>query len=101
MKIISKSYLSLLFIYSAYPHLKDKEKLFEHLYKLLNENGKVIIAHSQSRNEINHVHSKSDLVKEDLLLPVEDNVRIINKYLSTRTTIDNSEIYYIEAIKNK
>ena len=47
------------------------------------------------------MHSKSDLVKEDLLLPVEDNVRIINKYLSTRTTIDNSEIYYIEAIKNK
>ena len=90
-----------IFIYSAYPHFKDKEKLFEHLYKLINENGKVIIAHSQSRNEINHVHSKSDLVKEDLLLPVEDNVRIINKYLSTRTTIDNSEIYYIEAIKNK
>ena len=90
-----------IFIYSAYPHFKGKEKLFEHLYKLLNENGKVIIAHSQSRNEINHVHSKSDLVKEDLLLPVEDNVRIINKYLSTRTTIDNSEIYYIEAIKNK
>lgn len=89
-----------IFIYSAYPHFKDKEKLFEHLSKLLNENGKVIIAHSQSRDEINHVHSKSDIVKEDILLSVEDNSKIINKYLKIEKTIDNSEMYYIEAIKN-
>ena len=36
-----------------------------------------------------------------LTLSSTGNSRIINKYLSTRTTIDNSEIYYIEAIKNK
>lgn len=90
-----------IFIYSAYPHFKDKENLFEHLSKLLNENGKVIIAHSQSRDEINHIHSKSDVVKEDVLLPVEDNIEIINKYLSTKKTIDSFEMYYIEAIKNK
>lgn len=90
-----------IFIYSAYPHFKDKENLFEHLSKLLNENGKVIIAHSQSRDEINHIHSKSDVVKEDVLLPVEDNIEIINKYLSTNKTIDSFEMYYIEAIKNK
>ncbi|WP_196001559.1 class I SAM-dependent methyltransferase [Clostridium sp. 1001271B_151109_B4] len=89
-----------IFIYSAYPHFKDKEKLFEHLSELLNENGKVIIAHSQSRDEINHVHSKSDIVKEDILLSVEDNSKIINKYLKIEKTIDNSEMYYIEAIKN-
>lgn len=89
-----------IFIYSAYPHFKDKEKLFEHLSKLLNENGKVIIAHSQSWDEINHVYSKSDIVKEDILLSVEDNSKIINKYLKIEKTIDNSEMYYIEAIKN-
>lgn len=88
-----------IFIYSAYPHFKDKEKLFEHLSKLLNNNGKVVIAHSQSRDEINHVHSKSDVVKEDVLLPVEDNTKIINKYLRTDKTVENSEMYYIEAIK--
>ena len=86
-------------IYSAYPHFKDKEKLFEHLSKLLNKDGKVIIAHSQSRDEINHVHSTSDAVKEDVLLPVDENCKIINKYLESNKTVDNEEIYYIEAIK--
>lgn len=90
-----------IFIYSAYPHFKNKENLFEHLYKLLNENGKVIIAHSQSRDEINHVHSKSDEVKEDILLSIEDNCKIINKYLKIQKTVDNFGIYYIEAIKNR
>lgn len=88
-----------IFIYSAYPHFKDKEKLFEHLSSLLNENGKVVIAHSQSRDEINNVHSKSDVVKEDVLLPIEDNIKIINKYLITGKTVDNYEMYYIEAMK--
>lgn len=90
-----------IFIYSAYPHFKNKENLFEHLYKLLNENGKVIIAHSQGRDEINHVHSKSDEVKEDILLSIEDNCKIINKYLKIQKTVDNFGIYYIEAIKNR
>ena len=90
-----------IFIYSAYPHFKNKENLFQHLYKLLNENGKVIIAHSQSRDEINHVHSKSDEVKEDILLSIEDNCKIINKYLKIQKTVDNFGIYYIEAIKNR
>ena len=90
-----------IFIYSAYPHFKDKEKLFEHLSNLLNNDGKIVIAHSQSRDEINHVHSKIDVVKEDVLLPVEDNVKIINKYLKANKTVDNSEMYYIEAINFK
>lgn len=88
-----------IFIYSAYPHFKDKEGLFNHLEKLLNVNGKVIIAHSQSRDKINHVHSTSEEVKEDVLLSVEDNAKIIDKYLEVKNTIDNSEMYYIDAIK--
>lgn len=86
-------------IYSAYPHFKQKEMLFEHLSKLLNPRGKVIIAHSQSRDEINHIHSRSEAVKDDILLSADENVKIINKYLVTEKTIDNKEMYYIEAIK--
>ncbi len=88
-----------IFIYSAYPHFKEKEKLFEHLSKLLNPRGKVIIAHSQSRDEINHVHSTSEVVKDDILLSTDENVKVINRYLVTEKTIDNEEMYYIEAIK--
>lgn len=87
-----------IFIYSAYPHFGDKEKLFNHLAKLLNKSGKVIIAHSQSRAEINHVHSKAEEVKEDILLSAEENIKIINKYLNVDKSIDDSEIYYISAI---
>ena len=88
-----------IFIYSAYPHFKDKEKLFEHLFKLLDQEGKVIIAYSQSRDEINHVHSTNEIVKEDELLFSDENAKIINIYLVTEKIIDNEEMYYIEAIK--
>ena len=87
-----------IFIYSAYPHFGDKEKLFNHLSKLLNKSGKVIIAHSQSRDEINHVHSKAKEVKEDVLLSAEENIKIINKYLKADKSIDDAEMYYISAV---
>ena len=87
-----------IFIYSAYPHFGDKEKLFNHLSKLLNKSGKVIIAHSQSRDEINHVHSKAKEVKEDVLLLAEENIKIINKYLKADKSIDDAEMYYISAV---
>ncbi|WP_195999998.1 hypothetical protein [Clostridium sp. 1001271B_151109_B4] len=88
-----------IFIHSAYPNFKEKEKLSEHISKLLNPRGKVITAHSQSRDEINHVHSTSEVVKDDILLSTDENVKIINRYLITEKTIDNEEMYYIEAIK--
>lgn len=88
-----------IFIYSAYPHFNDKEALFRHLVDRLTCGGKIIIAHSQSKEKINQIHAKNDTVKEDVLAPVELTSKIMSKYFRVDTTIDNDEMYYISGVK--
>lgn len=88
-----------IFIYSAYPHFKDKVNLLKHLYKLLNNGGRIIIAHSQSRNEINHVHANCEAVKNDILPPACDTIKIMEGIFTVDKSIDDEEMYYISAHK--
>lgn len=88
-----------IFIYSAYPHFKDKNRLINHLSKMLNKGGKLVVAHSESRDKINKMHGDKKEFKNDVLLSAKDNADIIGKYLEVDKCIDNSEIYYISASK--
>ncbi len=87
------------FIYSAYPHFKDKQKLFHHLFSLMNENGKIVIAHSDSKEKINAIHSKNESVKDDKLPPVKATAELMGKYFEVDIMIDNDEMYYISGLK--
>ncbi|MBC2397535.1 class I SAM-dependent methyltransferase [Clostridium tetanomorphum] len=88
-----------IFLYSVYPHFKDKEATLRHLRKLLNKGGKIIIAHSDSKEKINKVHSRNEIVKEDKLPSVEVTARIMEKYLTIEKMIDNENMYYISGVK--
>ncbi|WP_411169184.1 class I SAM-dependent methyltransferase [Clostridium sp. MB05] len=90
-----------IFIYSAYPHFNDKEALFKHLLNRLNNGGKIIIAHSESKEKINQIHSKKDIVKDDVLEPAEVTTKIMSKYFTIDKVIDNEEMYYISAFKER
>ena len=88
-----------LFLYSAYPHFKDKDKLFSHLLSLASYGGKIVIAHSMGREEINKIHEKNCDVKDHSLPPVEVTAEIMSKYFKVDKMIDNREMYYISGIK--
>ncbi len=90
-----------IFIYSAYPHFNDKEALFKHLLDRLNDGGKIIIAHSESKEKINQIHSKKDVVKDDVLEPAEVTTKIMSKYFEIDKVIDNEEMYYISAFRER
>ncbi len=87
------------FIYSAYPHFKDKDGLIKHISKLTNVNGKIVIAHSEGRDTINSMHQKSEFVSSDILPPIKATSFILSKYFKVDKMIDNSEMYYISGIK--
>ena len=87
------------FVYSAYPHFKDKEALFKHLYSLINDGGKLIIAHSESRDKINEVHSHSNTVCNDILPEIHETYKVMSEYFNVENYIDNDEMYYISGIK--
>ncbi|GAA0180052.1 methyltransferase domain-containing protein [Clostridium sediminicola] len=87
------------FIYSAYPHFPDKEKLIKHIHSLLNKDGKIIIAHSQSKEQINALHKTKDSVKEDRLPSAEITTSLMKNYFKIDKVIDNEEMYFILGIK--
>ena len=46
-------------IHNAFPHFDDPQKLIANLSKLLNLNGRLTVAHSMSKEEINACHKGS------------------------------------------
>lgn len=88
-----------IFLYSAYPHFNDKHRLFSHLLTLINDGGKIVIAHGTSKEKINEIHHKNSNTKNDSLPPVDVTANIMSKYFKVDVMIDNAEMYYISGIK--
>jgi demethylmenaquinone methyltransferase/2-methoxy-6-polyprenyl-1,4-benzoquinol methylase len=84
--------------YSMFPHFKEhKMKAIKHLSQLLNKDGKLCIAHSQSRNEINQLHLKAgEEVKNDRLpeMSILENAFNAN-YLEPIKVLDNESYFVI------
>lgn len=87
------------FLYSAYPHFQNKNDLFNHLYNLMNKDGKIIIAHSESKEKINEIHSKSEYFQNDILPSGNKTAVIMAKYFKINTIIDDEEMYFISGTK--
>jgi len=64
---LPETYYDIIMCYSVFPHFKDKAGIVAHMAGLLKPKGKLVIAHSQSREAINSLHAKLDVVKEDQL----------------------------------
>jgi demethylmenaquinone methyltransferase/2-methoxy-6-polyprenyl-1,4-benzoquinol methylase len=46
--------------YSCYPHFKDEESFFKKAYSLLEDKGKIVIAHIESKEVINSRHKEEE-----------------------------------------
>lgn len=85
-------------LYSMFPHLNNRVKTIKKLVENnLNQNGKLLIAHSDSREFLNNLHKDTDeRVSEDRLIEInkqkelfeEANMRVTKAY-------EDDEIYYL------
>lgn len=85
-------------LYSVYPHFDHKDILFKHISSLLLKGGKIIIAHSESKEKINQVHGGNEPVKDDVLAPGCVTAETMSKYFEVLTIIDDSEMYYVDGV---
>ncbi len=86
-------------IYNAFPHFPNPEMLIKNLVGYLKENGRISIAHSMSRMEIQKHHSGS-AAKVSLELPVaEDLAKILKPYFNVDTIISDDAMYQVSGIK--
>ena len=85
-------------LYSMFPHLNNRVETIKKLVEnKLNQNGKLLIAHSDSREFLNNLHKDTDeRVSEDRLIEInkqkelfeEANIRVTKAY-------EDDEIYYL------
>jgi len=95
------NYFDVIMCYSVFPHFKDKAGMVAHMAGLLKPGGRLVIAHSQSREAINSLHAKLDAVKEDQLpesATIEEYLRQAG--LSPILTEDTDEMFVVIGEKN-
>jgi demethylmenaquinone methyltransferase/2-methoxy-6-polyprenyl-1,4-benzoquinol methylase len=88
--------------YSVFPHLEEKNILFERIAYLLKPGGCLSIFHSSSKERINgvHVHAHHHELNSDYLFPAKNYVPLLNKNnLKEEILIDNEEMFMICARK--
>lgn len=85
-------------LYSMFPHLKNKTNTIKTLVENnLNEEGKLIIAHSNSREFLNNMHKEKDkTVSEDRLISIKDQKVLFEQVnLNVLDAYEDEEIYYL------
>ena len=87
--------------YSCFPHFPKHFEIIQHFVKGLKTTGHLIIAHSDSRDEINNIHNEAGYEVENDRLP---SMQVMKDYFSRAGlkilfTEDNSEYYFIVGFK--
>ena len=81
-----------------FPHLKRREDTIRKLVtENLCESGKLIIAHSSSREFLNNMHSRKDKrVKKDRLIEVNKQKKLFKEIgLNVYEAFEDDNIYYL------
>ena len=101
-EVIKEKYNKII-LYSMFPHLENKTKTIKTLVKNnLSENGKLMIAHSNSREFLNNMHKEKDeAVSEARLIPIDNQVKLFEDIeLNVVEAFEKDQMYYLVLINN-
>ncbi|HEX37744.1 MAG TPA: class I SAM-dependent methyltransferase [Candidatus Cloacimonetes bacterium] len=95
-------YFNIILFFSCFPHFDEKQKVLLFSKKLLHIDGRIVIAHAQSREEINHIHRKKDRAVARDYLPTVDEVKQMCEMISLKVEndIDNCKLYAVSICNN-
>jgi SAM-dependent methyltransferase len=89
-------------MFNSYPHFKDKRALVEKLAKHVRPGGRLVIAHSRSRERINGVHKKGMVCGLSApLRPAEEEAAEFLPQFKMESCVDNAELYFISMARLK
>jgi len=87
--------------YSCFPHFTEHQKAIDIFSKALKNGGKFAIAHSSSRDHINHIHSHSSHHIQKDVLPGLKELSEMYKKAGLRVTFERSDMEYHIIIGDK
>lgn len=95
------SYFDTSICFSCFPHFEDKQSALLEIYRVLKTKGKIVIAHADSREKINSLHSEiGGEVKNDRIPSIEKMKEMLEKAGFTNISIkDDEKLYFACAEK--
>ncbi len=86
-------------VYNAFPHFPYPKRLIKLLAKLLKEDGRLTVAHGQSREAIDGHHSGSASKVSNGLMSAENLKRIFDAHFDVEVVISNRYMYQVSGVK--
>ena len=86
-------------VYNAFPHFPDPDRLIATLASLLNEGGRLTIAHGASREQIDDHHKGPASKISNGLMYADELKAIFDPYFDVDIMISNQEMYQVSGTK--
>ena len=86
-------------VYNAFPHFPYPKRLIKILANLLKEDGRLTVAHGQSREAIDGHHSGSASKVSNGLMSAENLKRIFDAHFDVEVVISNRHMYQVSGVK--
>ena len=86
-------------VYNAFPHFPKPKRLIKTLCGLLKENGRLTIAHGQSREAIDGHHKGTASKVSNGLMSAESLKKLFDPYFTVEVMISNSRMYQVSGVK--
>jgi len=98
---LADNFFDRIILLALFPHLPQKAQALEEFYRLLKPGGKIFIAHTASRKEINEFHARLAYPICEDLLPEEEEMRkiILAAGFELIEFIDHSHLYFVAGRK--
>ena len=86
-------------VYNAFPHFPYPKRLIKILAGLLKEDGRLTVAHGQSREAIDGHHSGSASKVSNGLMSAENLKRIFDAHFEVEVVVSNRHMYQVSGVK--
>ena len=86
-------------VYNAFPHFPKPKRLIKTLAGLLNEGGRLTIAHGMSREAIDNHHSGAASKVSNGLMRADSLKKLFDPYFEVEVMISNRYMYQVSGVK--
>jgi demethylmenaquinone methyltransferase/2-methoxy-6-polyprenyl-1,4-benzoquinol methylase len=86
-------------VYNAFPHFPDAAKLIEALAAVTKPGGRLSVAHSMSRAQLDHHHSGSAHPVSNGLMHEDDLAALFAPFFDVDVKISNDQMYQVSGVR--
>ena len=86
-------------VYNAFPHFPDPKRLIKLLASLLKEDGRLTVAHGQSREAIDNHHKGGASKVSNGLMSADSLKALFTPYFDVEVTVSNRRMYQVSGVK--